>query len=128
MAAVINRILSFGKQSNLVIAGLIFLFLGCVLGYYVSKEWTFLLIPFGVLAFAWGVQDFRRLYLMMWATIPFSIEIDLPGGLTTDMPAEPLMWLTCLLLIPYLFLYYRKINFSFIFHPVFILILIHFFW
>ncbi|HUR30056.1 MAG TPA: O-antigen ligase family protein [Saprospiraceae bacterium] len=128
MTAVIYRILSIAKQHSLVLPGLILLFAICVLGFFITREWSLLLIPFLVVAFAWGIQDFRRLYLMMWATIPFSIEIDLPGGLATDMPAEPLMWLTCFLLIGYLFLYSRKINFSFILHPVFIMLVIHFFW
>ncbi len=128
MASVTDRILSFGKQQGLLVSVLIGLFVCCGLGYLFTKEWTFLLIPFGVLALLWGIQDFRRFYLLMWATIPFAIEVDLPGGLSTDLPAEPLMWITCFLLIGYLFLYHRNIDFSFILHPVFVILTIHFFW
>ncbi|MEO5905902.1 MAG: O-antigen ligase family protein [Saprospiraceae bacterium] len=104
------------------------LFFVCCLGYFLSKEWLLLFVPFGVLAFLWSILDFRRLYLLMWATIPFAIEVDLPGGLATDFPAEPLMWLSCLMLLFYLYLYHKEISFRFIFHPLFILVLIHFFW
>jgi O-antigen ligase len=64
----------------------------------------------------------------MWAVIPFSLEIDLPGGLSTDLPAEPLMWMSCLLLIGYLYLYNRDLDFSFILHPVFVILVLHFSW
>lgn len=128
MTAVLSRILSLRKQYGLLFPLMVFIFLACVLGYLLLEEWVLLLIPFGFLAFIWGVQDFRRLYLMMWAAIPFSMEVDLPGGLSTDLPAEPLMWLSCFLLIGYLYLYYREIDFSFILHPVFVILVLHFFW
>ncbi len=128
MSSVADRLFLYGKHREILFAGLFLVFLICGLGYLVSKEWAFLLVPFGVIAFLWGIQDFRRLYLLMWASIPFAIEVDLPGGLATDLPAEPLMWLSSFLMIGFLFLYYRKIDFSFLFHPVFLVLLVHFFW
>jgi O-antigen ligase len=128
MASVTDRILSFKRQQGLLVPLLVVLLVSCGVGYLLSKEWVFLLVPFGVIALLWGIQDFKRIYLLMWATIPFAIEVDLPGGLSTDMPAEPLMWIICFLLIGYLFLYQRKTDFSFLFHPVFVILVIHFFW
>lgn len=109
-------------------AGFTALFLCCVLGILLTDQWLFLVAPFGIAILLWAIQDFRRLYFLMWAAIPFSIEMDLPGGFSTDFPAEPFMWLCCLMLIFYLFLYHRSIDFRFIFHPVVIAVMIHFAW
>jgi len=128
MSEVYNRILSFSGRRVGVFAGLTAIFFLCFLGYLFTEEIAFLVVPFGLLVFLWGLGDFRRLYLLIWATIPFAIEIDLPGGLSTDFPAEALMWLSCLLFAGYLFLYHKKLDFSFILHPVFILLVFHFFW
>jgi O-antigen ligase len=100
----------------------------CAAGYLLTWEWMWLVIPFALAIFTWGVQDFRRIYLLMWASIPFAIEMDLPGGLSTDFPAEPLMWLACLLLPIYVYLHHRKIDFRFLYHPLILLLVFHFFW
>jgi hypothetical protein len=84
-------------------------------------------VPFSLLIL-FGIGDFRRIYLLIWATIPFAIEVNLPGGLSTDFPAVMLMWLTCLLFLGYLFLYHKKINFRFILHPLFYTWPFIFFW
>jgi O-antigen ligase len=104
------------------------LFLICLLGYLKTEEIIFFAVPFSLLTLIWGIGDFRRIYLLIWATIPFAIEVNLPGGLSTDFPAEMLMWLSCLLFLSYLFLYHKRINFRFILHPLFIILAIHFFW
>jgi len=116
------------RQYGWLPVSLLLLLLICSLGYLVTKSLVFLLVPFAFIALVWGIPDFRRLYLMMWATIPLAVELDLPGGLSTDFPAEPLMWLSCVMLIGYLYLYHRKIDFSFLLHPVFVILVLHFFW
>jgi O-antigen ligase len=122
------RILSVTNQRTGLFSGLIILFFGCFLAYWVIDEWVLLALPFGVLVLLWCLGDFRRLYLLMWATIPLTIEVDLPGGLSTDFPAETLMWLSCLFLPAYLFLYGKKADFRFTLHPIFVILLLHFFW
>lgn len=128
MATTTNRLFSLLKQKGILFAGLsAFLFL-CLAGYLLMEESILLIIPFGIVGLAWGMKDFRLVYLAIWATIPFAIEVDLPGGLSTDFPAEPFMWLSCFLLPVYILINHRKLSFRFVFHPVFILLLIHFFW
>ena len=100
----------------------------CGVGYLLTKNWVVLAVPFALLALLWGLKDFRRLYFLIWATIPFAIEVDLPGGFSTDFPAEPLMWMCCFMLPAYFYLYHKEIDFRFIFHPLFILLVIHFSW
>lgn len=128
MESVIKQILSPANNSRLLFSGLILLFAVSTLGFLWLDQWAFLGIPFLAIGLVWGISDFRRLYLLMWAMIPFSIELDLPGGFSTDFPAEPMMWMVCILLIGYVFVHHQKLDFSFLFHPVFILLLLHFFW
>lgn len=128
MSAIAGQIIAQFRQGGILFTGLVAMFILSLVGYLVTEEWLVLFIPAGLAVFAWGIRDFRVVYLAIWFSIPFAIELDLPGGLSTDFPAEPFMWLSCLLLPAYLFLNHRKIDFSFIFHPVFILLAIHFFW
>ena len=128
MTSGLQKILANQKPQGLFYGILMVSFAICAAGYLVTREWMWLVVPFAVVIFGWGIQDFRRIYLLMWASIPFAIEMDLPGGLSTDFPAEPLMWLSCLFLPVYLYLYHRKIDFSFLYHPLILLLILHFFW
>lgn len=105
------------------------LVMAAALGMFIrTQEWAFLLLPFGLPALALGFRDYRLLFFWMWAAIPFSVEVDLPGGLSTDFPDEPIMWLLCLLLPVFLFLRHRTLRFDLIFHPLVILLLLHLCW
>lgn len=108
--------------------GLVGIFFFSLGGALVMKEWLFLIFPFVLLLFAWGIKDFRILYLLVWMTIPFAVEVDLPGGFSTDFPSEPLMWVTCLLLPVYLYVNRGQTDFRFIFNPLFVILFIHLSW
>jgi O-antigen ligase len=55
---------------------------------------------------AWiGLQDIRRIYFLLLATIPFSAEIDLTASLGSDLPDEPLMWFMTVLMALHFLLY-----------------------
>ncbi len=127
MLSRVRQLLSFSGR-EITVTATIAVFALCGLAYLLTKSLVVLAIPFVLLALIWGLKDFRRLYFLIWATIPFAIEIDLPGGLSTDFPAEPLMWMTCFMLPAYFYLYHKEIDFRFIFHPLFIILVIHFFW
>ncbi len=58
-----------------------------------QQQPLFLAVPFGLLLVWWTLADLRTVFYLMWATIPLSTEMGLPGGFNTDMPSEPLMWL-----------------------------------
>ena len=128
MSVIEGPIFSSLRQRGVLFAGMMFLLMACLAAYLATEEWMLLLIPFGLLAIAWGMMDFRLVYLAIWATIPFAIEVDLPGGLSTDFPSELFMWMTCLLLPVYLFVHHRELDFRFVFHPLFIMVVVHFFW
>jgi len=116
-------------RSPALLGGGALLVLAVSVGLYIgTQEWPFLVLPFGLLALVAGLRDYRLLFYWMWAAIPFSIEVDLPGGLSTDFPDEPLMWLLCLLLPAFLYLRHRSLRFDFFFHPLIALLVLHFFW
>ena len=73
MSAIAGRIISQFRQTGVLFAGLVaFLFL-CLLAYLATEEWLLLVLPTGLVALAWGIRDFRLLYLAIWATIPLSL-------------------------------------------------------
>lgn len=104
------------------------LFILCGIVFLSSQTWVALLIPFGFLAILTGVMDYRLIFLTLWFTIPFSIEVDLPGGFSTDFPDEPLMWVCCFLLPVFIYLNHRKLRFDFVFHPLLVILFIHLAW
>ncbi len=85
--------------------------------------------PISLLAFVATVEDYRRLFYLTFALLPFSVEFYFEGaGLGTDIPSEPIMiFLSCITIALLI-----KNNFSFlrqyITHPVFVMIAIHVFW
>lgn len=128
MSVIAGRIISSFRQNGVLFAGLMLMLFAGMLAYLATREWILLAIPFLLVAVVWGLKDFRVIYLAIWAAIPFAVEVDMPGGLSTDFPAEPLMWVSCLLLPVYLFLHHREMDFRFVFHPLMVLLVFHFFW
>ena len=49
------------------------------------------LIPFGLLFALFTINSVKYLYYVFFFILPFSIEIELPGGFGTDIPTEPIM-------------------------------------
>lgn len=65
-------------------------FLSLIVG--IAGNWFFLAgIPFFLLLAYVTIVDFRSVFFLLFALIPFSTEVGLPGGFNTDLPTEPLM-------------------------------------
>ena len=88
----------------------------------------FFAIPAVALCIVLALVDFRLLYLLLIASIPFSVEIYLPGGLATDLPTEPLMWLLMGVTMIYGLLNLNRINLRFLYHPLTVVLLLHLSW
>ena len=76
-----------------------------------------------------AIVDFRQLFFLLLACIPFSIEYTFPNGFGTDLPTEPLM--VGLMLI--YFLYVAKSGFilrggDFLRHPMTLLLILSLAW
>lgn len=108
---------------GLSVLGMLLIWLGVGL-----QEWWLFGVP-AVLAVLWlAIVDFRRLFYLMMACLPLSIEEELPGGFATDFPSEQLMWLLTLCAIGWFLRNIRTIDGRFIRHPVTIALLLHLCW
>jgi O-antigen ligase len=97
---------------------------------YVTTEITVLFYLAGAILFTGFIYpDYRRLFYLIFAVLPFSVEYYFEGaGLGTDLPSEPLM----LILTGIGILVFIRRRFAFdskyVRDPVFILLLLHLFW
>ncbi|MBK7935687.1 MAG: O-antigen ligase family protein [Lewinellaceae bacterium] len=92
------------------------------------EAWWMAGIP-AVLAVLWLVSmDMRKVFLLLLASLPLSMEQALPGGLATDFPSEQLMWLLTLTGGMWLVQHWRTLDARFLRHPVTIALLLHLAW
>lgn len=85
-------------------------------------------IPAALLVGYLCVVDFQKVYFLLWALIPFSTEIYLPGGLATDLPDEPFMLLITGVFFLYLIRNGKEIDKRFFVHPITMLLFLHLAW
>ena len=74
------------------------------------------------------IVDFSKLFYLLIACIPISVELYLPGGLGTDLPTEPLIVGLMLVYILYFCANFKKLNASFFIHPITLLLMLHWGW
>jgi O-antigen ligase len=92
------------------------------------QAWWLLGVP-AVLAVLWlTAVDFRRVFFLMIACLPLSIETELPGGFSTDFPSEQLMWLLTLCGVGWLLRNARAVDGRFVRHPLTIGLILHLIW
>jgi O-antigen ligase len=83
--------------------------------------------PAGFLVAWLAVVDFKKIYFLMLATIPISIEFEI-GSFGTDLPSEPLILLLFLISIVWFFKNWREIDARFLKHPITWMLLVHLSW
>ncbi|MCS6930213.1 MAG: O-antigen ligase family protein [Saprospiraceae bacterium] len=93
-----------------------------------TESWWLLVAPAGLFIGWLAVIDYRRLYYLLLATLPLSIEVELPGGLGTDLPSEPLMWVLMGTALFWLARHWHTIDRGFLLHPVTMALLLHLAW
>jgi O-antigen ligase len=99
-----------------------------ILGGVATEAWWLLGLP-AVLLVVWlAAVDFRKVFFLMLAAVPLSTEVELPGGLGTDLVSEPLMWLLTLVSVPWFLRHYRSVDARFVRHPITLLLLAHLAW
>ncbi|MGI9159540.1 MAG: O-antigen ligase family protein, partial [Saprospiraceae bacterium] len=91
-------------------------------------DWRFALIPAGLLLLWIAVVDYHLLFFLLAASIPVSTEVTLPGGLGTDLPSEPLMWLLTLIAIAWFVRHYRELTPAYWRNPLTLFLLAHLCW
>lgn len=109
----------------LFVVGGLFLLLAATLASLLMQP-IWLLTPFVIGGIVYLIQKPVALFYLLLFSIPWSIEYLLPSGLGTDLPDEPLMWLTAFSAIV-LFIYQRN-SISRKIHPLLFLLLLHVLW
>ena len=85
-------------------------------------------LPVVALTTFWLVADFRAVWFLLLAIIPFSTEMQLPGGLSTDLPDEPLMIILAGVYLLYALARGPTTDIRFFRHPISVLILLSLVW
>lgn len=114
-------------QSMLVTAFVTISLIAIFVGLYLEMFWL-ALIPAG-LGIVWlALVDLKKIFFLMVGCIPLSTEVSLPGGLATDLPSEPLMWLLTLAGAAWFLKHWRQVDVRFFRHPVTLALFAHLFW
>lgn len=100
----------------------------CIWAGIALQAWWLAGVPAALLAGWVAIVDFRWIFFLMMACIPISIEMELPGGLGTDLPSEPLMWLLTLVALTWFLRHWRALDSGFLRHPVTLALLAHLAW
>ena len=77
---------------------------------------------------AQAVIDFRPLFWLLLVMIPLGTEVNLPGGIGTDLPTEPLAVGLTGLLIVHLVRYWPRYDHRTFLHPIALLLYLHVAW
>ncbi len=85
-------------------------------------------LPFLAILVWLAAVDFRKLFLLLIACIPFSTEVELPGGFGTDLPTEPLIIGLMLVALAFFFSSARRLDGRFLTHPITLLLFGHLAW
>lgn len=75
-----------------------------------------------------ALVDVRKIFFLMLGCIPLSTEVSLPGGLATDLPSEPLMWVLTLAGVAWFAKNWRQVDVRFFRHPITLALWAHLFW
>jgi O-antigen ligase len=102
---------------------LLSLFVGVATNFYVLFG-----VPFFCLLFYWCIIDFKSVFFLLFACLPISVEVNLPGGFGTDLPTEPLIVGLMLITVMYGLRHLRVLNGAFFRHPITIVLLLHCAW
>lgn len=116
-----------GHPRSLLFAGIAVLFFAGMIVGISLEQWWMAALPAVLIAGWMAMVDFRRLYFVMLATIPLSVEVEF-GGLGTDLPDEPLMWLLTLVSSLWFLRHGLKTDARVLRHPVTLALLAHLMW
>jgi O-antigen ligase len=94
--------------------------------YYINN--LFWLAPAALLIGYLAFIDFKKVFFLLFASIPISIEYTFPNGFSTDLPTEPLMLLLMGVTFLYVLLHVKKIDYRVLRHPLTLLLLLHIGW
>ncbi|HFA50039.1 MAG TPA: O-antigen ligase domain-containing protein [Bacteroidetes bacterium] len=101
---------------------------GCLL-VGIAGGWYFLAaVPAALLLGYVAVVDFKKVFYLLFALLPFTVEVWLPNGTVMDVPTEPMQVLMMGIYFLYVLRRGREMGSGFIKHPVTLLLLLHLSW
>lgn len=102
--------------------------IGTIITTVALDDLRLLVIPFVAFGIYLSVTDFRTVFLLMWAAIPFSTEVDLPGGFSTDFPDELFMILLTGITLLWCAYRLKTLSLVMLLHPITVILMIHVGW
>ena len=103
--------------------------LASLLGAIYLEQYLIALVPVIVVLGYISIVDFRIIFYLVLFCLPFSIQYFFEGNtLATDLPVEPLMVGLMFVFILYILSRPDKIDPRFLFHPLIVILGIHYFW
>ena len=124
MQAQLSHIIQ-GKNLDYFIVGLIVLSSCLAVGFYNPLP---LLIPIAFLGLLLMLIKPYWVCAIFFMLLPFSIEVDLPGGYATDLPSEPLMLVLTGLTLLFLLSRIKDIKGKYFNNPVTVILVLHIAW
>jgi len=85
-------------------------------------------IPFGIIFLLFTINSVKQLYYLFFFLLPFSLEIELPGGFATDLPSEPIMILLMGIALVLGIHKAKSVDKRIFTHPVSLIVLTHISW
>ena len=123
------KILQAISQRDLTLFAILSLIICCtVILNGIFNSFLFFIVPTACLFMYWLVHDLKLVYISLFAILPFTTEVELPGGLGLDLPTELLMILFTGLGFLLLLLRSKQTKAAFILHPLSILLILHITW
>ena len=117
--------LSYGPNSHFIFfAGI---FLAFLITAVITTMYWIAAIPFGLLFFYFGWQQWRFIFFVLIFCLPWSFEYSFNSSLGTDLPDEPLMFLVAVLFLGQYFFKPLK-TFPAWKHPLMVLLFFYFGW
>lgn len=128
MRVSIERLRADLPPGNAWVLGFVGLVLSSVFVAVGSGDYYWVGLPFLALVAWMAVVDLRLLYWLLIGVIPFSTEVNLPGGFGTDLPTEPLIIGLMIGFGMLLLTRLKTASFDLLLHPITLLLLLHLGW
>lgn len=94
----------------------------------VFNSFLFFALPVFCLLAYWLIHDLKLIYILLFAILPFTVEVELPGGLGLDLPTELGMILFTGIGILLALLNGNKLKAAYFLHPISMLLIVHISW
>ncbi|MCP4438457.1 MAG: O-antigen ligase family protein [Aureispira sp.] len=89
---------------------------------------TFVALPLAFLVALQAIFDYEKLFFLLFACIPLSIEFSFSSSLATDLPTEPLIIGLAAVYLIHIISKPKDIDFAIIKHPITTILLLHLVW